>query len=835
MKRNPLNNRFLRDLRDDLGKYVVIALLMIFTIGFVSGFLVADGSMVRAYNESFTKYNVEDGNFRIQRRMNKAQWKSVEGLGLYLYELFYREFELDNGSTLRVYQNRDQVDLVCLMEGEFPKKPGEIAIDRMYAENNGLKVGDTIRVAAAGGEEAEGVGDESGKDPAEEAVAGEEPAHPAEEATAGESWQITGLVALSDYSTMFSDNNDTMFDALRFGVAVVTPEEFAQYPEDTLYFNYAWKYADPPKTEAEENDRGEDLVKDLSKEIRLENYIPRYANQAIRFAGEDMGSDRAMMELLLYIMMVIIAFVFGVTISNTISQEAPVIGTLRAMGFTKGELVRHYMAMPLIVTLLSALVGNILGYTVLKNVCAGMYYNSYSLTKYVTVWNADAFVRTTVFPIVIMAVVTWGVLRWSLGLTPLQFLRRQLRRRQMKRAFPLSVRIPFFDRFRMRVIAQNLPNYLILLVGIFFANILLIFGLALPQALDHYQEVVENNLLSKHQYIMQIPLDAMDEDHKLVSAFRMMEFVSETETENETAEKFSAYVLRTPTDSPYHKEDVMIYGVQADSRYVSGVPASDGFMQKGSAKGETAGGNQSAAEAYPEVLISKAYSDKYDVFAGDRIELQEKYGEERYTFLVKGVYDYQASICVFMEQKALNKCFDLGKDYFSGYFSDTPITDIDEKYIGSQINLESLTKVSRQLKISMGSMMYLVDFFAVAIFMVLIYILSKIIIEKNAQSISMAKILGYTGGEIGKLYIRSTTVVYLVCFVATIPAVSALIRYLMKVMIRLEMTGWIELYVGNKVYVQMLILGILSYAVVAFFEYRKINKVPMDEALKNTE
>jgi len=801
MKRNPLNNRFLRDLRDDLGKYVVIALLMIFTIGFVSGFLVADGSMVRAYNESFTKYNVEDGNFRIQRRMNKAQWKSIEGLGLYLYELFYREFALDNGSTLRVYQNRDQVDLVCLMEGEFPKKPGEIAIDRMYADNNGLKVGDTIRVAAAG----------------------------------GESWRITGLVALSDYSTMFSDNNDTMFDALRFGVAVVTPEEFAQYPEETLYFNYAWKYADPPETEAEENDRGEELVKDLSKEIRLENYIPRYANQAIRFAGEDMGSDRAMMELLLYIMMVIIAFVFGVTISNTISQEAPVIGTLRAMGFTKGELVRHYMAMPLIVTLLSALVGNILGYTALKNVCAGMYYNSYSLTKYVTVWNADAFVRTTVFPIVIMAVVTWGVLRWSLGLTPLQFLRRQLRRRQMKRAFPLSVRIPFFDRFRMRVIAQNLPNYLILLVGIFFANILLIFGMALPQALDHYQEVVENNLLSKHQYIMQIPLDAMDEEHKLVSAFRMMEFVSETETENETAEKFSAYVLRTPTDSPYHKEDVMVYGVQADSRYVSGVPASEGFMQKGSAKGETAGGNQSAAEAYPEVLISKAYSDKYDVFAGDRIVLQEKYGEERYTFLVKGVYDYQASICVFMEQKALGKCFDLGKDYFSGYFSDTPITDIDEKYIGSQINLESLTKVSRQLKISMGSMMYLVDFFAVAIFMVLIYILSKIIIEKNAQSISMAKILGYTGGEIGKLYIRSTTVVYLVCFVATIPAVSALIRYLMKVMIRLEMTGWIELYVGNKVYVQMLILGILSYAVVAFFEYRKINKVPMDEALKNTE
>ena len=795
MKKNPLNNRFIRDLRDDLGKYVVIALLMIFTIGFVSGFLVADGSMVKAYNESFTKYNVEDGNFRTQKRMNKAQWKSVEGLGLYLYELFYREFAIDNGSTLRVFQNRDQVDLVCLMEGEFPAEPGEIAIDRMYADNNGISVGDTIRTASEGnsdqGDSAQG---QSGQN----------------------SWVVTGLVALSDYSTMFSDNNDTMFDALKFGVAVCTPEEFAQYPEDTLYYNYAWKYVDPPKTEEEENDRGEDLVKELSKEVRLENYIPRYANQAIRFTGEDMGSDRAMMELLLYIMMVIIAFVFGVTISNTISQEAPVIGTLRAMGFTKSELIRHYIAMPLLVTLLSALVGNILGYTVLKEVCAGMYYNSYSLTKYVTIWSADAFVRTTVFPVVIMAVVTYSILRWSLGLTPLQFLRRQLRRRQMKRAFPLSARIPFFDRFRLRVIAQNLPNYLILLFGIFFANILLIFGLALPQALDHYQMIVEENLLADHQYIMKIPLDALDEDHKLQSALRMMEFMNETETENETAEKFSAYTLRTPSDDPYKCEDVLIYGVQADSRYVKGVPESP--------EGEI-----------PQVLISSAYSDKYDVFAGDSIELQEKYGGERYTFNVAGVYDYQASICVFMEQKALNQCFDLGKDYFSGYFSQTPITDIDEKYIGSEIDLESLTKVSRQLQISMGSMMYLVDFFAVAIFMVLIYILSKIIIEKNAQSISMAKILGYTGGEIGKLYIRSTTVVYLVCFVATIPAVSALIRYLMKVMIRLEMTGWIELYVGNKVYVQMLALGVLSYAVVAFFEYRKINKVPMDEALKNAE
>ncbi|MFR4712245.1 MAG: hypothetical protein ACLUAL_11505 [Blautia wexlerae] len=31
------------------------------------------------------------------------------------------------------------------MQGEFPKATGEIAIDRMYADNNELTVGDTLK------------------------------------------------------------------------------------------------------------------------------------------------------------------------------------------------------------------------------------------------------------------------------------------------------------------------------------------------------------------------------------------------------------------------------------------------------------------------------------------------------------------------------------------------------------------------------------------------------------------------------------------------------------------------------------------------------------------
>ena len=57
----------------------------------------------------------------------------------------------------------------------------------------------------------------------------------------------------------------------------------------------------------------------------------------------------------------------------------------------------------------------------------------------------------------------------------------------------------------------------------------------------------------------------------------------------------------------------------------------------------------------------------------------------------------------------------MDKDSFSGYFSDSEITDIDENNIGSTIDVEDLTKISRQLDVSMGSMMNLMDGFSVII------------------------------------------------------------------------------------------------------------------------
>lgn len=156
----------------------------------------------------------------------------------------------------------------------------------------------------------------------------------------------------------------------------------------------------------------------------------RQNNKAISFTREDMDGDTNSTVMMLYIMIALLAFIFALMTFSTIESEAGAIGTLRASGYTKGEIIRHYMAAPTYVFLAAAVIGNIGGYTCFRKFMEDMYYHSYSLPVFKVVWNANAFLLTTVIPIVILLVINYLALRSMLGLSPLNFLRHDLSKRK---------------------------------------------------------------------------------------------------------------------------------------------------------------------------------------------------------------------------------------------------------------------------------------------------------------------------------------------------------------------------------------------------------------------
>ena len=750
--RNPLHKRFPRDLRDEIGKYLVIFLFLLGMISATSGFLVASGSMSAAYDESFEKYNIEDGNFELAAEAEPELLEELEREGkVKIYPNWYIEEETKEvESTLRIFKDRTEVDLICLMKGKMPEKENEIAIDRMYADNNDLAVGDRLTV---GGKELE----------------------------------ITGFVALSDYSALFSNAQDMMFDAMKFGVAVMTDEGMDDFGTDKLHYSYSWLYEKAPADDTEAKEMGEDFMKIFSGKAIVANFLPQYRNQAIRFTGDDIKGDNAAMTVFLYLVMVIISFIFAITTSNTVMKESMVIGTLRASGYSRGELLGHYMTMPMLVTLVAAIAGNILGYTWMKGFFADMYYGSYSLPTYVTLWNGDAFVKTTIIPMIILFLITLAVLWEKLSLSPLRFMRRDLSRRKKKKAFRLNTKIKIMTRFRLRIIFQNLPNYITIVIGIFFANAILLFGSMFGPLLDNFENDITGSMICERQYVLKMPV----------------------ETENSQAEKYCAGSLKT-LEGSLQSEEITVYGVEEDSRYLELEKQDEG------------------------IAVSNAYAEKHKLHVGDNITLKQTYGEREYSFEVSEIVYYPAALAIFMPRAEYNEIFDKDEEYFNGYFSNETLEDIDDRMIATVITKDDLTKTSRQLRISMGNMMVIFQVFGVVMFMMIIYLLAKIIIEKNAQSISMTKILGYNNSEINGLYVTVTSIVVLISIGVTIPLANYLMKTLCVVIFR-EYSGYLAYHASYSVFVEMLILGVAAYAVVAWILMRKVKKVPLAEALKNSE
>ena len=751
--RNPLRKRLFRELLHDFGKYVVIFTFIFATIAMVAGFLVSDISLKTAYDESFEEYNVEDGHFTL---LTPAEDGFFDGMERYykvkVYENFYADREADDGDAVRVYRLRKDVNRTALWEGDYPSGMGEIAIDRLYAENNGYSVGDTMIIE-------------------------------------GRRFRVSGLVALTDYSALFKNNTDMMFDAKQFTVALLSDIDFDVIQPGEMKYCYSWTNDDRALSADECKQKAEDIMDWLSGRAILTDFLRRADNQAIQFTGADMGGDKALITTLLYVVMAVMAFIFAVTTSNTIEQEAAVIGTLRASGYSRGELLRHYIALPIIVSMIAAVLGNLAGYTVLKKYFASLYLHSYSLTPYHTVWSAEAFWLTTVIPLVILVTVNLLVVSRKLRLSPLRFLRRDLSRRGRKRVMHLSHRLRFLSRFRLRVIFQNVPSYLTLFLGIFFANLLLLFGIMMAPLLDNFRETVMDSKIANYQYILKAPVSTSDAD----------------------AEQ---YCLNELLDKP-SKEEVMVYGISPDSGYFRNI-------------------SEKSVPAGDEILISEGYSEKYGYLPGDEVTLKEKFSSKSYSFRVKEIVHYPASLAVFMNDDLFRRTFDKEKDYFTGYLTDRRLTDVKDAYIASVITEHDLVVIADQLDDSMGLVFPIIGGFATLLYMLMIYMLSKLILEKNAKSISMTKILGYSGRETGRLYISPTAWVVMISLVVTLPLAAIAMRYIYNYYM-LQMKGWLTFFIAPATYARMLLIGVVSYFVVSAVQYLRIRRIPMEQALKNNE
>ncbi len=750
--RNPLFKRLKREFVRDIAKYIVIFLFLALPIALCSGYMIGNDSMIRTYNEAIDKYVLEDGHFQTMFALTDEQVGKIEkNENIKVSRLFYKDELTEKDHTVRVYDmaDRGDVNLWCVHKGVMPKSDGEIALDRLYCENNKISVGDDF-------------------------------------AFGGKTYKVIAFISVFDYSCLYKRNTDTMFNAQTFTVALVTDGAFGEIGDGNLVYNYAYGF--PTKTdEKQAHEKNAELRKNLygfclENSNMLSDFLAREDNQAINFSITDIEGDLTMMLIFGALIVGGLAFVFALSIKSQIESETGSIGTLKAMGYGNGELLAHYLLLPTLVTLLAGAVGNILAYTVLKEYLVGLYYHSYSLPTYTTYYNAKALIFTTIIPILLVLFINVFILIRSLKIPALNFLRGDLRKRKNKKVVKLSQKIPFMSRFRARVIGQNKGTYFALFFGTFFACVILLFGLMMSPLLDHYKEAVIKSQLAPYQTILKADIPVSDDG----------------------AEKL--YFIQLT----YGLDDVMVFGVEKtgkESKYLADLPLESG-----------------------KVTVNNSLYEKYGLKAGKKFTMKQKFDDGEYPFEVGKVFANDGSLIVFMDADYFLTTFKDG-EYLVSYLSEKRLT-VDETYIYKTVTIDDLTSTSDQLTSSMGDVFVLFTAFSIVLFVLLIYLLAKIVVEKNAGQISMMKILGYKTREINRAYNVPTGIVVMISIVVNTLLSQFLIKLLWNIVVPLRMRGWISFYVAPYLFPLIMGIGFLSYLAVYFIESVKISKIPLSKTLK---
>lgn len=461
--KNPLNKRIYRQIKSNPFKFFSIFLTLTVLIIFSSSFFTAQQSIKHLYYKQIDDGKVEDGEFVCIDKLSNKTIKALEDLSLNVYENFYFDENYHDDRTLRIFKNRNYINISQIFDGRLANNDNEIAISANYARANKINIGDFLKIK-------------------------------------NKKYLVTGLVSLPDYSTLLKNREDIVMDTGYFGVCLLSSKTFDKIKDKKIVYNYSYhdKFSKNSKVA---NKRLKNFGKIINKNNLMIDGVTRYDNKCITYIMDDMDGDVPTMISASILLFISLAFISAVQIKNLIENESPIIGCLLASGYKKKELLKNYMAMPLFLAILASICGNFIAFTYFYKKYADVYYLSFELPKFELNTNHLTFAFTTILPIFIYLVINFFVVYFSLNHNPIDFLRKNLYKKNKISKLKLK-NFSFMQKAKLRLILDNKLNFLALLFGIFLANLLLVFSLCLEPSFENYAKKMKDEMKYDHIYFV---------------------------------------------------------------------------------------------------------------------------------------------------------------------------------------------------------------------------------------------------------------------------------------------------------------------------------------------
>lgn len=845
-----LRKRIFRDLRENLLRYVALGLMIVLGMFIVISLVAAAETIMTGTEEAAKKQAVEDGQFGVFAPLTDEEVKKLRDEGVTVEEHFYLEYAAQNDTVLRVFKIRQDIDRPLADEGELPVNEGEILLEKRYSEEWGIAVGDRVKI-----------GDHS--------------------------FLVCGIGTAPDYEAPYRNLSDPAVDSRGFGIAFFTEKDYemlkredaglqseeyiyayrlndkltneelkevlkgftvsAEDIED-VYFQEYWektggKLDDLKEALSNLSEGGEELSDGLSKlEAATErmrdsglfgNSLDDYAgsvsktaqgakeladgisefsdetetfiddnfnaelkkmnmfltaedNMRMGAAGDDVAINKSVGLFAGVLLIVLIAYVISVFVVHTIEKESGVIGTLYALGVKRKELILHYLILPAATAFIAGVMGTLAGYSgVGINSMTQESYNYFSIPALNIRYEAYLFVYGIIMPPVAAAVTNFFVIRKKLKRPALSLIRNEQKVTDTKN---ISIKGGNFIRtFQIRQFLRERRTALTVFLGMFFSLLIGMLCLNCYVLCRHIKEETSADIKYEYMYTYKYP------------------------EENVPKGGEEALGLTLKKEVFGYDLDVTLLGIEADN------PFFDAEVKKGQDR----------------VIVSSAVARKYQLGAGDELVLKDGENDRNYAFTIDGISPYSAGFFVFMDIESMRELMGEDEDYYNVVFSDHAL-DIESGRLYAQISKAELIKGTSVFIELMTPMILTLSVASALIFIVVMYLMLKVMVDRSALSISMMKVFGYRKQEIRKLYLNGQLLVVAAGAIVGIPLAKAIMDAAYPYMVSNVAVG-VNLSFDWWMYPGLFCAVIALYLVVTPLLMRRVNRILPAEILKNRE
>ena len=297
-----LNKRYTRSVRANLPFYIAASLLTMVTLLMFYLFYIAGTGINRFGDEFFSEGRLEDATFTTYAEITDGGILSLERK--YDVRLEKERFAgVDDGQRrVRVFCPTRRIDLYRIQTGHDLSADNEILISAGYAEENDVRPGDQLTIS-------------------------------------GHTYTIAGTFLRPDYLYMVENLTDDYKNVTDFLLAYMTPDEFQrQFGGGSV--NYKVIYGKDTDQAA--------FRRQVNEDYFMSGYLAADSNKRVTFVHEQADMFIMSAWFILAIFPLLTVSLVCILLGRRIRSEQKLIGTLSAMGYSKGRLMRHYSLFALI-------------------------------------------------------------------------------------------------------------------------------------------------------------------------------------------------------------------------------------------------------------------------------------------------------------------------------------------------------------------------------------------------------------------------------------------------------------------------------------------------------